>query len=93
MRLSLVKLEGVQNISAYAMRDQKRPKRDAFVGMLPPKLAQIMINLALGDQEPKDKLLLDPFCGTGVLLQEALLMGLKVYGTDLSQKDDRLHKN
>lgn len=80
------KLEGVQNISAYAMRDQKRPKRDAFVGMLPPKLAQIMINLALGNQEPKDKLLLDPFCGTGVLLQEALLIGLKVYGTDLSQK-------
>ena len=29
-----------------ARRDQGRPKRDAFVGMLPPKLAQIMVNLA-----------------------------------------------
>ena len=39
---------GAQNITAYARRDHGRPKRDAFVGMLPPKLAQIMINLALG---------------------------------------------
>ncbi|HRN90325.1 MAG TPA: hypothetical protein PK543_01415, partial [Candidatus Saccharibacteria bacterium] len=28
---------GAQNITAYALRDQMRPKRDAFVGMLPPK--------------------------------------------------------
>lgn len=30
---------GAQNITALAKRDQTRPKRDAFVGMLPPKLA------------------------------------------------------
>ena len=30
----------VQNINAYARRDQERPARDAKVGMLPPKLAQ-----------------------------------------------------
>ena len=39
---------GAQNITAYARRDHGKPKRDAFVGMLPPKLAQIMLNLALG---------------------------------------------
>jgi len=107
---------GAQNITAYALRDQKRPKRDAFVGMLPPKLAQIMINLATtqpsqsanlssADLTPLErqrttreaeetvrrngehnKVLLDPFCGTGVLLQEAALMGYHVYGTDLSDK-------
>lgn len=83
---------GSQNITAYARRDQGRPKRDAFVGMLPPKLAQIMVNLAAGSRlqdsaEAKSKLvLLDPFCGTGVLLQEAALMGYSVYGTDLSEK-------
>lgn len=84
---------GSQNITAYAKRDRGRPKRDAFVGMLPPKLAQMMINLALPDastsQAPKsDKTptLLDPFCGTGVILQEAALMGYSVYGTDLSSK-------
>lgn len=80
---------GAQNITALAARDQGRPKRDAFVGMLPPKLAQIMINLAgpltatLGSTQPR---LLDPFCGTGVILQEAGLMRYAVYGTDLSEK-------
>ena len=75
---------GAQNITSYARRDQARPARDAFVGMLPPKLAQILVNLAAGPT-PKGRLL-DPFCGTGTILQEALLMGYSVYGTDLSEK-------
>jgi len=77
---------GAQNITAYTKRDQGRPKRDAFVGMLPPKLAQIITNLAAGDIQPAGKTLLDPFCGTGVVLQEAALMGFDVYGTDLAEK-------
>lgn len=72
-----------QNIEAYAARDQGRPKRDAKVGMLPPKLAQIIINLSA---PTKDSSILDPFCGTGVILQEAVLMGLNAYGTDLEQR-------
>jgi hypothetical protein len=40
----------VQDIDAYAERDFERPMRDAFVGMLPPKLAQIMLNLAVGEE-------------------------------------------
>lgn len=74
---------GAQNITAYTKRDQERPKRDAFVGMLPPKLAQIMINLAAPSETAR---ILDPFCGTGVILQEAALMGYEVYGTDLADK-------
>jgi tRNA (guanine10-N2)-dimethyltransferase len=75
---------GSQNITAYASRDQMRPKRDAFVGMLPPKLAQIMVNLS--GAQPSDGRILDPFCGTGVILQEAALQGFDVYGTDLVDK-------
>ena len=75
---------GVQDIEAYRRRDQARPARDARVGMLPPKLAQILINLC-GVLEPETKLL-DPFCGTGVVLQEAMLKGLKAYGTDISER-------
>lgn len=95
----------VQNIDAYTRRDRERPARDTKVGMLPPKLAQIIINLAVG-QLPEDKLesicdipagepipfnllnktILDPFCGTGVLLQEAALMGYHVAGTDLEPR-------
>ncbi len=77
-----------QDITAYAARDQARPKRDAKVGMLPPKLAQIVINLAVGKAEPVDptcgphdpkhKTLLDPFCGTGVIMKEAKRMGYPV---------------
>ena len=70
-----------QDINAYARRDQNRPKRDARVGMLPPKLAQIIINLAVGQNSVRT--VLDPFCGTGVLLQEAALMGYNIYGSDL----------
>lgn len=95
----------VQDIEAYTRRDRERPKRDTRVGMLPPKLAQIIVNLAIGPL-PEDKLesicdipadetiprpqlgqtVLDPFCGTGVILQEALLMGYDTYGTDLEQR-------
>lgn len=77
-----------QDIDAYAARDQARPARDAFVGMLPPKLAQIMINLAYPHSNVTSgpATILDPFCGTGVVLQEAGLMGYDVYGTDYSEK-------
>ena len=74
----------VQDIDAYAKRDQARPARDAKVGMLPPKLAQILINLC-GPLKP-GSVILDPFCGTGVVLQEAILMGYRAYGTDISER-------
>ena len=77
---------GAQNITAYTRRDHGKPKRDAFVGMLPPKLAQIMLNLALGSKNDTPGLILDPFCGTGTVLQEALLRQFDVIGTDLSDK-------
>lgn len=80
---------GTQNISALAARDQARPFTDTFVGMLPPKLALIMVNLATGQLISSGEtppVILDPFCGTGVLLQEAMLRNFAVYGTDLSEK-------
>lgn len=82
--LVVARITDVQDIDSYRIRDRERPKRDAFVGMLPPKLAQIIINLATGPT--KDGTVLDPFCGTGVILQEAALMGYDVYGTDIAQK-------
>ena len=75
---------GVQDINAYVKRDRERPARDAKVGMLPPKLAQILINLC-GNLHERS-FLLDPFCGTGVVLQEAALMGYIVQGTDINER-------
>jgi tRNA G10 N-methylase Trm11 len=76
---------GAQNITALAARDQARPRTDAFVGMLPPKLARMMVNIGAGQLE-MGSTVLDPFCGTGVVLQEAALLGYAVYGSDLSGK-------
>jgi len=67
----------VQNIDSYTVRDREKPRRDAHNGMLPPKLAQTIINLAVGASDlSKDAPLniYDPYCGTGTVLIEAALM-------------------
>lgn len=81
-QITVAKTIGIQNVEAYAARDHGRSARDARVGMLPPKLAQIMVNLA----GLKQGRILDPFCGTGVVLQEAARIGYPIYGTDISSR-------
>ena len=74
----------VQEFEEYGKRDYNRPKIDAHSGLLPPKLAKMMINLSLAD---KNGLLLDPFCGSGTVLSEALALGYKnLIGSDVSPK-------
>ena len=47
------------------------------------RLAKILINLS----EVKDEeILLDPFCGIGVILEEALLQNINVIGIDKDKK-------
>jgi tRNA G10 N-methylase Trm11 len=76
--------EAVQPFKDLSARDYGRPGRDDYSGMLPPKLAQIMINLA---RAKKDEIILDPFCGSGTILTEGLLMGYKkLAGSDISKK-------
>lgn len=74
----IARTTGIQNIAWYSKRDYDRPARSAKVGMLPPKLAQILINTT------KAPSVYDPFCGTGVVLQEALLLGRAAGGSDLA---------
>lgn len=73
----------VQDYRFYSKRDWDKPSPDPKSGMLPPKLAQMMINLA---RDKKNLNIYDPFCGSGVILQEALLLGLKIYGSDISKE-------
>jgi tRNA G10 N-methylase Trm11 len=75
----------VQPFKDLSRRDYGRPARDDLSGMLPPKLAQIMINLAqVNDPEA---VLIDPFCGSGTILSEAMLLGYKkLFGSDISPK-------
>lgn len=84
----------VQNIDAYSRRDYDKPVRDTKRGLLPPKLAQIMISLACGAKNAQGKTLYDPFCGSGVVLMEALLQGYQVVGSDIDAKAiDATEKN
>lgn len=88
-RIYLAKTLTVQDFEDYGRRDYQRPVRDMHVGLLPPKVAQIMINL--GQVPPSavadlKKAVLDPFVGSGTVLQEAMIMGLKGVGTDISEK-------
>ncbi|MBU1446088.1 hypothetical protein KKD70_02395 [Patescibacteria group bacterium] len=73
----------IQDFKQYSLRDYDRPGRDAKSGMLPPKLAQIMINLACGSEKCK---VYDPFCGSGTVLMEGALLGHKMTGSDISEK-------
>lgn len=74
----------VQAFKELSDRDYGRPSRDDQSGMLPPKLAQIMLNLG---QVRSESVILDPFCGSGTILCEAALAGVeKIYGSDISPK-------
>ena len=82
----LMRSIAMQDIASYELRDTSRPARDAKVGLLPPKLAQIMINLALPAASNIPSAVYDPFCGMGTILQEAWLMNIKAFGTDISER-------
>jgi len=74
----------VQEFEEFSHRDFGRPKRDMRSGVMPPKLARMMINLA---QIDKKAALLDPFCGSGTVIQEALYLGYTyIKGFDNSKK-------
>lgn len=83
---------GTQDPDKYTKRDMEKPVRDTRAGLLPPKLAQMLLNLGgwavreTHPKPPKHLTVLDPFCGTGVIPVEALLKGWPVLASDLSQK-------
>jgi tRNA G10 N-methylase Trm11 len=62
----------IQDIESYSQRDMDRD-RSMVVGMMPPKIAQIMINLAT--KGVRDVAIWDPFCGLGTTLIEAFHSG------------------
>jgi len=59
-------------------RDMKKPARRESLA-ISPRLSKILINLS--GAKPRD-LLLDPFCGIGGILQEALIKKMNVHGID-----------
>ena len=110
----LGRLIAVNNPEEWSKRDYEKPAGDKYSGMVPPKLARMMVNLALGslgfrvkskevkalnEDQPDEVvetlntkpstpncLVFDPFCGSGNILMEALLLGCDVFGSDVSEK-------
>jgi len=66
------------NYDEIEKRDMNKPFRRSDLA-ISPRLAKIMINLS---RVKNGERLLDIFCGIGVILQEALLQGIKVIGID-----------
>jgi len=81
--LTLAKTIAVQDIDDWTIRDRSKPYADHKKGMLPPKVARMMVNIGLG--ENRTARLYDPFCGSGTILLEGVLLGAQVMGSDLDQ--------
>lgn len=72
----------VQEFEDLSFRDYGRPARSMRVGLMPPKLAKTMLNLAEAD---KASTIMDPFCGFATILEEALLWGYEnLIGSDIN---------
>lgn len=79
----IAKVIQVSNPKLYKKRDETRPVFDEKK-VISIRLAKILINLSQAKRE-----IFDPFCGTGTILQEALLMNLDVHGLDINIKEAR----
>lgn len=85
-----------QNVKAYTLRDIGKPVRDTTVGLLPPKLAQILLNFGgylvtsttagRKTRSGSSMTIFDPFCGTGVIPIEVLLRRNTILASDVSLK-------
>ncbi|MBS3167879.1 methyltransferase domain-containing protein [Candidatus Woesearchaeota archaeon] len=72
------KVFSITNPKEFKMRDDVRPNVD-FLKVISIRLAKILVNLS---KAKENQILLDPFCGSGTILQEAMLKGIKVIGVD-----------
>ena len=79
----------VQDFEDWNARDFGRPAPDPKAGMLPPKVARMIVNIALAGSSPasdRHPMLLDPFCGVGTIVAESLLRGANTVGSDISEE-------
>nr|MDQ3018933.1 hypothetical protein [bacterium] len=71
----------VQDFEDYGRRDYQRPIRDDKQGMIPPKVAQMMLNFV---NAKVNETILDPMCGIGTIVQEGVLLNYRVLGSDIN---------
>jgi len=71
----------VHNPFEFQKRDVDKPVQRKIFG-ISPRVAKIMVNLT---RCTPGKVFLDPFCGVGTLLMEALLVRARVVGVDINR--------
>lgn len=71
----------VHNPFEFQRRDVEKPVQRKIFG-ISPRIAKIMVNLS---QCTEGKVFLDPFCGVGNILLEALLLKARVIGMDINR--------
>jgi tRNA G10 N-methylase Trm11 len=71
----------VHNPFEFQKRDLDKPVQRKIFG-ISPRVAKIMVNLS---RCTRGKVFLDPFCGVGNILQEAMLTEAKVIGVDINR--------
>ena len=97
-------LIALNNPENWSKVDYGKPASDKYSGMLPPRLARTMVNIAIGEISREcgvrslgqkssysslpttNSIVIDPFCGSGGVLLEALQLGYCVIGSDVSEK-------
>lgn len=79
-QIIIAKTVWIYDAEDWVSRDRSKPYRDIKRGMLPPKVARIMVNLATCGKTSLT--LADPFCGTGTVLSEAIMVGCNAVGSD-----------
>lgn len=83
--IHLLKSVSVQNIDAWTIRDRGKPYADRKRGMLPPKVARMMLNINAQYDKSEKRLVYDPFCGTGTVLIENMSLGFMSLGSDIDE--------
>lgn len=75
--------QAVQDFEDWNTRDSARPASDPHRGMLPPKVARMIVNIAIAGMNTP--VVLDPFCGVGTIIAEALMQHVHAIGVDISE--------
>ncbi len=73
-------VEAFSDSKEMEVRDMGKPVRREHLA-ISPRLSKILVNLS---QTKQGQTLLDPFCGIGVILQEATVQGINVVGVDIN---------
>ncbi len=72
----------IQDLEGFVSRDTQRPGSNLEMGVLPPKLARMMVNFTALSSGT----IWDPFCGSGTIPMEAAVLGFNFLASDIDPR-------